>query len=252
MPGQFAIMSTMKTWETKNGYAIFRVLAGRSNVFLISNNGKNILVDTSPGRCWKKLDRRLRQLHVARLDALVLTHAHFDHAGNAARLQDMYEARVIAHIAEGPCLARGENSAVGGTHALTRLIIASLGRRFVQRARYKPCRPDIQVDPSFDLREFGFKALALHTPGHTAGSLSVIVDDEIAIVGDAMFGVFPRSVFPPYAMDAGETVRSWGKLLATKCRLFLPAHGTANPRRLVEMDFNKRMAALRKKRMEGK
>jgi glyoxylase-like metal-dependent hydrolase (beta-lactamase superfamily II) len=216
------------------------VLSGRSNVFLLSHSGKNILVDTSPGSRWKKLDGKLRELGIERLDAVVLTHAHYDHAGNAARLQEKYEAKVIAHIAEGPCLARGENNAVGGTNGLTRLLIAALGKRFARRARYGPCRPDIQVDPSFDLARFGFKAVALHTPGHTPGSLSVIVNDEIALVGDAMFGVFPGSVFPPYALDAGETVRSWGKLLATHCRLFLPAHGSANPRRLVLRDYEKR------------
>ncbi len=236
----------MKTWETKSGYKITRVLAGRSNVFLVANGGKHILVDTSPGSRWKTLDRRLRRLGIERLDALVLTHAHYDHAGNAARLQEKYEARVIAHIAEGPFLAKGENNAVGGTNALTRLMVAGLGKRFARRASYEPCRPDIQVDPSFDLREFGFKAYALHTPGHTSGSLSVIVDDEIALVGDAMFGIFPGTVFPPYAEDAGRLVESWGRLLATHCRLFLPAHGTANSRQLVLRDYEKRSARMGK------
>jgi glyoxylase-like metal-dependent hydrolase (beta-lactamase superfamily II) len=244
-------MGKMRTWETKGGYKITRVLAGRSNVFLVAHGGKYLLVDTSPGSRWRMLDRRLRRLGVGRLDALVLTHAHYDHAGNAARLQDRYEAKVIAHIAEGPCLARGENNAVGGTNALTRLAVAGLGKYFARRSRYEPCRPDIQVDPSFDLREFGFKAHALHTPGHTAGSLSVIVDDEIALVGDAMFGIFPGSVFPPYAEDAGRLVESWGRLLATKCRLFLPVHGTANPRRLVERDFTKRMVPIKNRRMHA-
>ena len=239
-------MVEMKTWETKSGHKIIRVLAGRSNVFLVSHNGKYFLVDTSPGRRWNTLDRRLRRLGVERLDALVLTHAHYDHVGNAARLQERYEARVIAHIAEGPFMARGENNAVGGSNALTRLMVARLGKLFARRARYEPCRPDIQVDPSFNLGEYGFKAQALHTPGHTPGSLSVIVDDEIALVGDAMFGIFPGSVFPPYAMDAGETVRSWEKLLATHCRLFLPAHGTANSRQLVLRDYEKRNSRMGK------
>lgn len=235
-------MGKMKTWETKSGHKIIRMLAGRSNAFLVANGGKFLLVDSGPGSCWKTLDRRLRRLGVGRLDALVLTHAHYDHAGNAARLQEKHKTKVIAHIAEGPFLARGENSAVGGTNALTRLMVAGLGKLFARRARYEPCRPDIQVDPAFDLREFGLKADILHTPGHTPGSLSVIVDDEIALVGDAMFGVFPGSVLPPYAVDAGELVRSWGKLLATKCRLFLPAHGSANPRQLAAKDYDKRSA----------
>jgi glyoxylase-like metal-dependent hydrolase (beta-lactamase superfamily II) len=237
----------MTSWGTKSGSRITRVLGGRSNVFLVAHNGKHLLVDTGPGDRWRALDARLRRLGFGRLDALVLTHAHYDHAGNAAKLQDQYGARVIAHIAEGPFLAKGENVATNGTSALPRLLIAFLGKRFARRARYEPCRPDIQIDTAFDLREFGFKALALHTPGHSPGSVSVVVDDEIALVGDAMFGVFPGSVFPPFAADAGEMVKSWGKLLASKCRLFLPAHGSANPRRLVLKDYEKRNAHDRKK-----
>ena len=211
----------------------------------MSHDGKNILVDTGPASHWKKLDGKLQELGIERLDALILTHAHYDHAGNAARLQEKYEAKVIAHIAEGPFLARGENYALGGTNALARLLVAVLGKRFARRARYEPCRPNLQVDPSFDLREFGFNAHALHTPGHTAGSLSVIVDNEIALVGDAMFGIFPGSVFPPFAEDPGQLIASWGRLLATKCRLFLPAHGSANSRRLVQKDYEKRKTKCR-------
>jgi glyoxylase-like metal-dependent hydrolase (beta-lactamase superfamily II) len=70
----------------------------------------------------------------------------------------------------------------------------------------------------------------MHTPGHTKGCLSVIVDNELAIVGDAMFGVFPGSIFPPYGNDVRQMVESWEKLLETSCRLFIPAHGSANKR----------------------
>ncbi len=201
-------MVAMKTWKTKNGHKITRVLAGRSNVFLVSHDGKNILVDTSPGSRWKRLDAKLKELGIERLEALILTHAHYDHAGNAAKLQEKYEAKVIAHIAEGPCLTKGENSRSGGTNALTRFIFACLGKLFAQRLHYEPCRPGIQIDPSFELREYGFKAYILHTPGHTAGSLSVIIDDEIAVVGDTLFGVFPGRSSRPMP----KTPASWSRV----------------------------------------
>ncbi len=230
----------MKSWETKSGCKITQVLAGRSNVFLLSNGGKNILVDTSPGSRWKKLTRRLRRLQVNGLDALILTHAHYDHAGNAARVQEKYGAQVFVHRLEAAYLTKGENSMINGTNVFTRFIASHLAKNFAPLANFKLCRPDILVDAICDLAGFGFHAYIMPTPGHTAGSQSVIVDDEVAIVGDAMFGVFPGSVFPPYAEDAGQMVESWGKLLVTGCRLFLPAHGTADSRQLVQKDYNKR------------
>jgi glyoxylase-like metal-dependent hydrolase (beta-lactamase superfamily II) len=83
----------------------------------------------------------------------------------------------------------------------------------------------------------GFNAYILHTPGHSSGSVSIIVDDEIALVGDTMFGIFPWSVFPPFADDVKQMTESWGKLLETNCRLFLPGHGTANKRSLVQKNI---------------
>ncbi|MBN2399281.1 MAG: MBL fold metallo-hydrolase [Candidatus Aminicenantes bacterium] len=230
----------MKNWETKNGYQITRVLAGRSNVFLISKGGRNILVDTSPAGLWKKLERNLRRLGVERLDALVLTHTHYDHAGNAARVQEKYKAPVIVQRFEASFLAGGEAIVPHGTNFLGRLLIDHLGKNLVPRLKCPPCRPDLQVDDTLSLADFGFNAHIVHTPGHSPGSQSVVVDDEIALVGDAMFGVVPWSVFPPFASDAGQLLESWGKLLATNCRLFLPSHGTANPRALVQKNFDRR------------
>lgn len=230
----------MKTWKTKNGYQITRVLAGRSCVFLLSSGGKHILIDTSPGRRWKKLDRRLRRLKVGRLEALILTHSHYDHAGNAARVKDKYKARVFVHRDESVFLAKGENGVIHGTLPATRFLVDHLAKRLAPLVSGEPCRPDVVVEGMLRLDDLGFRAYLLPTPGHSPGSMSVIVDDEIAVVGDAMFGVFPGSVFPPFAEDAGRMVASWGKLLATPCRLFLPAHGTSNSRRLVEKEYQKR------------
>jgi hydroxyacylglutathione hydrolase len=57
------------------------------------------------------------------------------------------------------------------------------------------------VDSKLDLKDYGFNAYIIHTPGHTIGSMTVVIDDEIAIVGDSMFGIFKWSVLPPYAND---------------------------------------------------
>jgi hydroxyacylglutathione hydrolase len=230
----------MKTWKTKNGHKIIKVLAGRSNVYLVSYGDKNILVDTSPGSRWKKLDRRLRGMGIERLDALILTHTHYDHAGNATRIQGKYRTKVIVHRFEAPFLEEGDGVIPEGTHALTRFLVKRLGRFFSRHVHYEPCRPDILVDEMLSLADCGVHARIIHTPGHSPGSMSVIVDDEIALVGDAMFGIFPWSVFPPFASDARQMAESWGKLLETGCRLFLPSHGTANGRKLVQKDYDKR------------
>ena len=235
----------MKTWKTKkSGYDIIRVMSGRSNVFLLTNGKENILIDTSVSRLWTKLQKSLQLLGIKNIDYLILTHAHIDHAANAKRLKEKYNCKVLVHKREDDFLSRGDNILPKGTMFLTRPIVNLLGKRIFQKFRYEPCKADLLIDSEFDLHEFGFNAYLLHTPGHTAGSVCLIVDDEIAMVGDTLFGVFKWSVFPPYAEDKNTMIKSWGKLLETKCTVFLPSHGTANNRLLVQKDYNRRIKKI--------
>jgi len=230
----------MKTWQTKSGYNIIKVLSGRSNVFLVNNREKNILVDTGPGRVWKKLDNRLKSLHISSIDYLLITHAHYDHAENALKLKTRYKAKVIAHKIEAEDLNSGGNWKVDGTNVFTRFLIKVLSKSSAGKMSFESCSTDLLVEESMDLTGMGFNAYILHTPGHTSGSISLIVDDEIALVGDCMFGIFKGSAFPPFALDIRQMIDSWEKLLNTGCRIFLPSHGTANSRDLVRRDFERR------------
>jgi len=231
----------MKSWKTKTGYRVIRVLSGRSNVFLLTNGGKNIMIDTSAKFMRRRLDEGVRQLNVTVIDYLILTHTHFDHAANAFWIKEKYNAKVIVHKSEASYLTNGENIIPQGTNVITRTLVNLLGKMFFSRAKYQPCNFDILVDSVFSLKDAGFNASIIHTPGHTLGSVSVLVDDEVAIVGDAIFGISRWSVFPPYANDVKQMINSWGILLETKCSVFLPAHGSAKSRQLVLKDYNKRI-----------
>ena len=234
----------MKTWKTKSGYKVIRLLSGRSNVFLLTDGKRNLLIDTSVARSWHKLKYRIERTTSGKINYLILTHAHFDHAANAKRLQEECNPIVIIQTSEAAYLSGGDNILPGGTNFITRLIVNLIGKRIFNRFRYAPCTPDILVDDKYDLNYMGFRAYLLHTPGHTSGSMSLIIDNEIAIVGDTMFGVFKWSVFPPYAEDQEMMLESWGKLLETGCSLFFPSHGTANSRALLLKDYNKRIRKI--------
>ena len=230
----------MKSWTTKNGIVVTKLLSGRSNVFLISANTNKILVDTGPGRVWRTLNRRLMDLNIKTLDYLVLTHAHYDHAGNAERIKIVFGAKVIINEYEAPFLRKGGNTPTRGTNPFTGFMVKLLMPAFSSLVIYHALEPDIITVVSTDFEIIKGSVYVIHTPGHTPGSQSVIADNEIAIVGDAMFGVFPGAVFPPFGLDSEELVRSWGKLLKTKCKLYLPSHGSENSIELVTKDYNRR------------
>lgn len=228
----------MKKWVTKSGCKIVRILSGRSNVFLLTNGEKNILVDTSISLSWSKLQRRFERLNIKTIDYLILTHSHFDHTANANRIKEKYKSTVVIHMNDAPQLSKGETVIPRGAVIFTTLLVNTVSRLIPNSLfRYDPCVPDIIVNSDIYLNNPGFNLFLMHTPGHTFGSMSLIIDDEIAIVGDTMFGVFSWSVYPPFADDCEMMIKSWKKLLETNCYIFLPSHGSANKRSLVEKKF---------------
>ncbi len=226
-------------WLTKNGYEIHHLLKGRSNSFLVVKNNKAILADTGRSSKRKTLTQRIDQFENLTIVALVLTHAHFDHAENAAYVKERYHVPIFIHKDEAGYLKKGENPPVRGSFFLTKFLTSFWETKIKDRFRYEPADYDFVVDDRFDLDILGLNCYLLHTPGHSQGSMSLIVDDEVAIVGDAMFGVIKKLIYPPFAEDPGQMVKSWGKLLNTGCNIFLPGHGTQNRRELIESQYKK-------------
>lgn len=230
----------MKIFKTKKDSVIRCILNSRSNVFLFSANGKNILIDTSSAGEWWKLKRQLKILEIKKIDFLILTHTHYDHAANAAAIKREFGAKVIVNLREESFLRTGENPFLKGTNFMTGFMVKSFGKQYLSKMKYEPCLPDIIVDQTLELKSICPDIYILHTPGHSPGSQSIIVDDDIAIVGDAMFGVLPGSVFPPFAADVTDLILSWGKLLETGCRVFIPSHGTADKVELLKKEYFRR------------
>ncbi|MFC1543503.1 MBL fold metallo-hydrolase [Candidatus Neomarinimicrobiota bacterium] len=231
----------MKSWITKSGISIHRVLRGRCNCYLASKENRFLLIDTGRERSWKNLKRGLTRLGVKEGShiSLILTHCHFDHAENAARFKETYKASVIVQKSEGDCLKSGDNPDTGGTLFLTKVLIGILYRaKLDSRFRYQPADFDVSVDKKYRLEPFGFPGYILHTPGHSQGSISVIIDNEIAIVGDTIFGVMRGSVFPPFASDVRLMVKSWKQLLDTGCEIYLPGHGSERSKHLLKRGYD--------------
>lgn len=229
----------MIKWITKNGYTIHKILGFRCNVFLISHHNHHILVDCSSRSFRKPLMRNLKKLGVHHLDGLVLTHSHFDHAGNSHFIKNQFGCPVIIHSTEAKYLATGCSPLPHGTNTVSRFMINSLNGKLPSWAQYEPCPPDILVEGKYSLTDLGFESYLLPTPGHSPGSTSLILDNEIAITGDALFGIFPVSVFPPFADDVKQLILSWELLLGTGASIFLPSHGQSRKSSTLKLQYEK-------------
>jgi glyoxylase-like metal-dependent hydrolase (beta-lactamase superfamily II) len=118
----------------------------------------------------------------AQVSPIIVSHGHADHAGGARYFQQRYGARVIAGRGDAAMLATGRNEPICPTG-----IIARLRRAGDEAARYTPTEATL-VDGVTPLAPTtGLDGRAVVLPGHTAGSL-VVVLGEAAFVGDLFRG----------------------------------------------------------------
>ena len=224
----------MKSWTTKNGNEIFQVSSGRSNSYYIINKKLNILADTGMFSTYREIKRNISIINPAtKLDFLILTHTHFDHCQNAARLKNEYDCKIIMSEYEKDFVKDGYTPVPKGTMFFSKIIYGLGIHLDNKRFSYDPFTPDILVQDEFKFIRDGLDISILETPGHSSGSISIIIDHDIAIVGDTLFGIFPNSVYPPFADNPNELIKSWQKLLQTGCRVFLPGHGKEIKRKLL-------------------
>lgn len=235
----FRVSIANKEWTTPSGYKVCCVLSARSNVFIIKANGLVILVDTNTKRNRAKLELKLKKFNIDRIDYLVLTHTHFDHAGNAAFIKEKYGARVIVHNIEKQYLESGVSPLPSGSIYITRFLI-TIAHTFKLKYPYSPCVADIAIDGNYSFE--GTNISIIPSPGHTAGSVSVNVDNEILLVGDAMFGIFSFSILPPFADDITQLKQTWKTLHHTGCKMYIPSHGSTKVHRDLLLGIKKRGA----------
>ena len=231
----------MKKWLTKQGSEIYRVLRKGSNAYLISTNQKYILVDTGYQSSYTKLIQNIRSLKLEKstIDTLILTHTHFDHCRNAFSIKRDFGSRIIMSEYECPNAIAGYTLLPKGTFRITRLL-SNLGNAIGKKLfGYHSFSADTCITDRYDLNNEGLGIQLMKTNGHSTGSISVIVDNEIAIVGDAMLGRFKWTIFPPFADNVDEMISSWGELLETECNTFLPGHGNEIKRELLQKQYLK-------------
>lgn len=228
--------------KESNQNQITRIHMTTSNVYVVAHGRRAILIDAGMKKKERKIIAALQRINISPADIqlIILTHAHYDHCGSLKALKDITKAKILVHKAEAECLKQGYCELPQGTMWFSKAL-AAIGRTLAKKlGEYDPVDPDITISERFDLHAYGIDGYILPTPGHTAGSISVIIDERHAIVGDTLFHIVKHSVFPPYANDQKTLLSSWEKLLAIECEYFYPGHGKPFTRAKFEKTYEKK------------
>jgi glyoxylase-like metal-dependent hydrolase (beta-lactamase superfamily II) len=219
---------------------IHRIEDAHTNWYLIEDGGRLTVVDTGLPRSWSSLHAVLRELGhaLSAIEAVVLTHAHFDHMGFARRAQQQLRVPLWAHRAElsvvhHPWRYEHERSRIPYlrhpefVRVFTEMTV--MGALWVRGADASSAyeggqRLDVPGRPH-----------VIHTPGHTYGHCSLHLPDRGAvIVGDAFVTVDPYTgrggpciVAAAATADSQQALSSLDALAELDAGVALTGHGNA-------------------------
>jgi len=214
---------------------------GGVHVYLLVNGDGIIMVDCGPRMpgTLEALDAALRGLGASwdRLQGLVLTHWHMDHAGNAGEVRRRSRCWVAIHekdAAESARYHRDPEGMLGGIPFFRSLGMSELMARQLAEApsAFKAMAEDFPVDrPARDadclhLGQRSFRVV--WTPGHTRGHLCLLEETPgVVLVGDHILDpVTPNISFLPGMVNPlGDYRASLHRVSRLTPRRALPAHG---------------------------
>ena len=148
----------------------------QTNCYIVSNDENHCMI-IDPGAQGKKVAKYLEENELV-LDAILLTHGHFDHIGAVDYLYDKYHCPIYIHHEDIEMLTN------------SRLNLSYLEKPFSLSAPVTPASVHMEIS--------GFKICWFHLPGHCPGASMIYLEDENVIFsGDVLFnGSIGRFDFP--------------------------------------------------------
>lgn len=191
---------------------------------------RTVLVDTGQPGDGPRILAALERFGIRPSDVslVVLTHAHVDHYGAVRFLKEATGAPVAVGRADAPFLAPGKSPPMKVGSALGRAMHKLMPVRDMPPEL--AVVPDVFVDEELGLGPWGVDARVIATPGHTAGSLSVLLPTGEALVGDLVMRslmVFGTPVIAFFAQDKPESRRSLRTVVDSGARVVVSTHGGA-------------------------
>ena len=211
------------------------------NCFLLRGE-RTIFIDGGAPGGLGAFRREMKNLGVdpQEIALILLTHGHWDHIACLSGVRELTGAQVAVHHRDQAWVETGRPAFPAGVSAYGRAMIW-LAERLIH-----PQLPPVKVDrvlgdEGFSLSEYGIPGKVVYTPGHSMGSVSVLLDSGEAFVGDlAMNDWYLRLTpgLPVLADDLGLVIESWKRLIPMGVKTVYPAHGKPFPVEIIQQQIS--------------
>jgi glyoxylase-like metal-dependent hydrolase (beta-lactamase superfamily II) len=211
-------MTNIKTIRLSMPYKL-----GSVNCYLIKNDINFMLIDTGSSNKRAQLEQELVNsgCETGNLKLIVITHGDFDHTGNAAYLRQKFSAQVAMHKDDSGMVERGDMFVNRNQpNRIIRKIIPVLSG-FGVTERFTP---DIFIEDGDDFLKHGFGAKVLSIPGHSRGSIGILIEGGDLFCGD-LFENQKNPALNSIMDDIVAANASVEKLKSFKIKTVYPGHG---------------------------
>ena len=170
-------------------------------IYLICFDGNAAIVDAG---CGGHIDRLEANVHACgikteQVEYLLITHCHFDHIGGAEEVRTRFDCPIVVHEKDAVAMETGNS-----------LLTAANWYGKTQPSM----SVDIKLSGSLDHIALGSRRVtAIHTPGHTPGSVVYLVES------DGMRVLFGQDVHGPLHDDFGSDRHAYQKSLLKMAEL---------------------------------
>ena len=217
---------------------VHRIENANTNWYIVEENDRLTVVDAGVPTSWKSLIDALGQIgrSTGDIEALVLTHAHFDHVGFAEKARTELGIPVYAHENEVPLTqhpARYKMERHRAFYFATQVQALPIVARLVANRAFWPT-PLGHVETYRDgTLPVPGSPRVVFSPGHTLGHCALhLPDRDVLIAGDAIVMLDPytakrgpRLVARGATADLDRALSSLDALRETGARTVLTGHG---------------------------
>jgi len=185
---------------------IFTVGPMEANCYILYNPDKREGLIIDPGAEGSRLIKFIKQEKIS-INYIINTHGHPDHTGANRKLKEYTNAPILIHQYDASMLTKSESV---------------LPLIFPLESSSPPADTFIKDGDLIECA--GIKLKVLHTPGHTPGGISLLIDDSI-FTGDTLFsGSIGRFDLPGGSEEV--LLNSIKKILSLDENLIIyPGHG---------------------------
>lgn len=192
-----------------------------SNAYVLDEKESALIIDpTDTEEFWEFIRRQ-----GVRAADVILTHEHFDHISGLNKLREKVDCTVYAHRKCSENIGIITRNLSGAAGALTQISDKLQGKDIVVEPFV--CVPaDIVFDENFLFFWKGHKVELTYTPGHSAGSICIILEDKILFSGDTLLAEPTITKLPGGDKKAfREKSLPWLKEKLEAVKWVLPGHG---------------------------